>query len=170
MADLFALDPESKAVVSDCGTYRYRLDRQWAEGPKVAFVMLNPSTADAEFDDPTIRRCKSFARAWGFGGIVVGNLFALRSTNPEALLHHHDPIGPENNDHLIEIACEAQRIVCAWGVHGVLMDRGKTVRDILLKYAHLSVLRLTAAGLPGHPLYVAGNTRPMDWKSGDSHG
>lgn len=170
MADLFALEPESKAVVSDCGTYRYRLDRQWAEGPKVAFVMLNPSTADAEFDDPTIRRCKSFARDWGFGGIIVGNLFALRSTNPDALREHADPVGPENDTHLIEIACEAQRIVCAWGVHGVLMDRSTTVRALLLDYAHLSVLRLTAAGLPGHPLYVPGNTRPTNWEARHLHG
>jgi hypothetical protein len=88
------------AVLSDCGTYRYRLGRRWAEGPVDVWIMLNPSTADATVDDRTIRRCMEFSRRWGAGALVVGNLFALRATDPAELVRHPDPIGPDNDEHL----------------------------------------------------------------------
>jgi len=111
------------AVISPCGLYRYRLSRQWTEPSySLAFVMLNPSTADAEVDDPTIRRCIGFARREGYGGIEVVNLYAFRATSPDDLWKAKDPCGPENEGHLISIARASvgygTPIVCAWGAHG----------------------------------------------------
>jgi hypothetical protein len=158
--DLFATKPASSAVISACGAYRYRLERLWdEEKDKVAFLMLNPSTADASQDDPTIRRCIGFAKSWGFGGLIVGNLFALRSTDPRALYDHPDPVGPDNNNHLRAIARCAETVICAWGTHGALHDRGRKVAE-LLDDRNLAALKLTANGHPGHPLYVAASTQP----------
>jgi hypothetical protein len=158
--DLFGNKPSSTAVVSACGAYRYRLERHWDVGePLVAFIMLNPSTADAEQDDPTIRRCIGFAKAWGFGGLIVGNLFALRTTKPEALYSHRDPIGPDNDNHLAAIVRSAETIICAWGTHGAFRDRG---RAFTRRYdeANLAALKVTADGHPGHPLYIAAARQP----------
>ncbi|PJR13942.1 DUF1643 domain-containing protein [Sinorhizobium meliloti] len=158
MSDLLV---RSSAVISDCGTYRYRLERDWdATASKVAFLMLNPSTADHTEDDPTIRRCIGFAKAWGFGGIIVGNLFALRSTYPKALYSHPDPVGPDNDEHLVGICQSSLRIVCAWGTHGTLHGRDRVVYD-RLELFDLRALKVTSKGHPGHPLYVAGNTVPQ---------
>lgn len=158
--DLLSKTPASSAVISPCGGYRYRLERQWdEEEAKVAFLMLNPSTADASQDDPTIRRCIGFAKAWGFGGLIVGNLFALRSTDPKALYSHPDPIGPDNNSHLDAIAHAAELIVCAWGTHGALHGRGREVAE-RLDDRNLAALRLTADGHPGHPLYIPASAQP----------
>ena len=94
----------SGATFSDDGVYRYRLWREWdADLPSCLFIMLNPSTADATQDDPTIRRCIDYARRWGFGRLEVGNLFALRSTDPKALYAADDPVGPDNDDALMEM-------------------------------------------------------------------
>ncbi len=161
MLDLFSKEPMSSAILSGCGAYRYRLDRQWdAEKPKLAFLMLNPSTADASQDDPTIRRCIGFAKAWGFGSLIVGNLFALRSTDPKALYSHSDPIGPDNDRHLLAIAKSARKIICAWGTHGALRDRGREVAE-RLEFFNLAALKVTAGGHPGHPLYVAAGAQPQ---------
>lgn len=158
MSDLFA---KSSAVISECGLYRYRLEREWdATTSKVAFLMLNPSTADHAEDDPTIRRCVGFAKAWGFGGLVVGNLFALRSTDPKALYAHPDPVGPDNDQHLTEICQSALRIICAWGTHGKHLGRDRAVYD-KLEFFDLRALKVTTKGHPGHPLYIAGSTEPM---------
>ena len=127
------------------------------------FVMLNPSTADADLDDPTIRRCVGFARREGAGGIVVANLYAFRATDPAALMKASDPYGPDNDDALKAVAAEAAAtgmpIVCAWGVHG-----GKSNRPIVLlqsRGARLLCLGKTKDGNPRHPLYVAGS-QPLE--------
>ncbi|NTI22396.1 DUF1643 domain-containing protein [Rhizobium rhizogenes] len=147
------------AVISACGSYRYRLERSWdSELPTVAFIMLNPSTADAAQDDPTIRRCVGFAKSWGFGRLIVGNLFALRSTDPTTLYMHSDPIGPDNNAHLRAIAACAEQIVFAWGNHGLLHERGRRVAE-MLDHCNVSALHVTSKGQPGHPLYVAAATQ-----------
>jgi len=160
MSDLFQ---KSSAVLSDCGAYRYRLERQWdADKSKVAFLMLNPSTADASEDDPTIRRCIGFAKAWGYGGLIVGNLFALRSTDPKALYSHPDPVGPENDRHLVEICQHSIRVICAWGTHGKLKGRDRAVYE-RLEFFDLCALKLTSEGHPGHPLYIAGDTLPKSF-------
>lgn len=148
------------AVLSPCRTFRYRLDRVWSDAePLVAFIMLNPSTADEQKDDPTIRRCVGFAKAWGYGGVVVGNLFSLRSTDPKALYGHADPVGPDNDKYLLEIAGDCHQVIAAWGTHGSLRERGREVA-YMLNGTNMSALKVTADGSPGHPLYIAANTAP----------
>lgn len=149
------------AVISPCGLYRYRLGRRWGDGPTVMFLMLNPSRADAEKPDPTMTRCVGFAKAWGFGGLAIGNLFALRSTDPKELYRADDPIGPENDDHLRAMAAEAGLIVGAWGNHGSLMGRYAAVREM---FPSMKILRLTSIGHPSHPLYLPANLTPIDWE------
>lgn len=145
--------------------HRYRLWRTWdAELPVVAFIMLNPSTADEHQLDPTLRRVLGYAQAWGYGGFIIGNLFALRSTDPEGLYVATDPIGPGNDDALLRIAHDADLIVCGWGDHGRHQWRGDSVRRRLNNAGHvLHALRFTRAGEPGHPLYLPGNLRPARW-------
>jgi hypothetical protein len=153
------------AVISLCGQYRYRLQR--GDGARLAFVMLNPSTADANVDDPTIRRCMGFARREGYAGIDVCNLFALRATNPRELVAHADPIGPDNYDHLAALGKDHRGtdIVCAWGAHPAATARVVAVmKGYLTDYgARLVCLGLTAAGAPRHPLYVRGDAPLLPW-------
>lgn len=153
----------SSAEISSCGLYRYSLTRVWDSSRGiVAFIMLNPSTADASLDDPTIRRCMAFSKAWGFGAIYVGNLFAFRATEPKAMLAAPDPIGPENDAWLLKIAKESDRVICAWGAHGKHRGRSIGVRAMMAN-AHIQpfALRLTNTGEPGHPLYIPGDTEPV---------
>lgn len=144
------------AVFSPCRTHRYSLSRAWnLKLPSVMFVGLNPSTADEQEDDPTVRRCVGFARQWNFGGLVLVNLFAYRSTDPAGLLGADDPIGPGNDKHIVACARGAERVVLAWGTKGILFDRDQRVLS-LLPGAHC--LGVTKDGHPKHPLYLAGNT------------
>ena len=150
-------DITSGATFSDDGIYRYRLWREWdADLPSCLFIMLNPSTADATQNDPTIRRCIDYARRWGFGRLEVGNLFALRSTDPKVLYAAHDPVGPDNDDALMEMREGANLTVCAWGVHGHHRDRGDTVATMLSHFRppSLHCLGQTKGGAPRHPLYM----------------
>jgi hypothetical protein len=165
---LFA-DPEPRAVFSPCGRYRYALSRVWSTGGRFClFVMLNPSTADAEKNDPTIRRCIGYAKSWGFDGLDVANLFALRSTEPVALYDVDDPIGPANDEWIARLAARASRIVCAWGNHGSLMGRGDAVVAALVATgAKPLCLGLNGTGSPVHPLYQPKDVEPMpmiDWQ------
>ena len=140
------------AVLSPCGRYRYSLTREFFMGTgRVLFVMLNPSTADAETDDPTIRRCIGFARRWGFRELAVANLFAWRATYPRELRRVPDPVGPENDGHLIEMSDSADATIAAWGAHGAYHHRDLAVLG-LLKGAES--LGLTKQGHPRHPLYL----------------
>ena len=151
---------QSRAAFSACRRYRYALWRQWAEGPNILFVMLNPSTADARNDDPTIRRCLGFAKAWGFGSLAVGNLFALRTPSPRELARSAAPVGARNDRWLRELHDQAAFVLAAWGNHGRLLDRAAAVRRML---AAPHMLGLTGAGQPRHPLYVAARTVPRRW-------
>lgn len=167
MSDLFEPQVTSSAILSDCKSYRYRLERRWdMERPRVAFVMLNPSTADANLDDPTIRRCIGFAKAWGFGGLIVGNLFALRSTDPKALYSHSEPIGPDNDRHLLTIADDVDQIICAWGTNGALHGRGKAVVR-MLRGRNMLALKVTSDGSPGHPLYLPAAAQRQTYHVGE---
>ena len=154
--ELRALAESSGAVISACGRYRYRLWRRWSDGPTCVFIMLNPSTADAESDDPTIRRCIGFAKREGCGGLVVANLFAFRATSPRDMMAADDPVGPENDNHLRWCADLATGpVIAGWGAHGSFRGRDAAVRRMLDgKAMHLG---LTAAGQPRHPLYLKGD-------------
>lgn len=154
------------AVLSEDNKYRYILSRAWGPGPHVTFIGLNPSTADATTDDPTIRRCIGFAKSWGAGSLVMVNLFAFRSTDPQNLLTTADPIGPEN-DHWLDVGLkDAEIVVAAWGTRGGLLGRAEAVRH---KYhGRLSALKITNSGMPGHPLYIPATARPIPYrKAGD---
>ena len=148
------------AAITDCGRYRYALGRHWDEAlPPVVFIGLNPSTADAEQDDPTIRRCIGFAKAWGFGGLVMLNLFAYRATQPADMMAAADPVGPQSDHYLTTLASRAT-VVAAWGANGTFRQRGEAVRAMLPR---LHYLRLTKGGQPQHPLYLPGDLRPVLW-------
>lgn len=154
---------ESTAIISSCGTYRYRLTRRWDDRPMLGWIMVNPSSADDDADDPTIRRCKGFAAAWGFGGIVVCNLYALRSTDPSALRTHPDPVGPDNDEHLV--ASTEALTVAAWGVHGA-GERSTRVRVLFDQAGRpLYHLGLTRSGQPRHPLYLPRAIAPQIWRA-----
>jgi hypothetical protein len=127
-------------------------------------VLLNPSTADETLDDPTIRRCVGYAKAWGYGGLVLGNLFALRSTDPRALRSAFDPIGPGNNEAMLAIVneCDHGRVICGWGNHGSFLNRSRDVRGLLPQWgARLEALAVTGSGEPGHPLYLRADLQPV---------
>jgi hypothetical protein len=148
------------AVLSPCRRYRFALWRRWDNGPRVLFVLLNPSTADESTDDPTVRRCIGFARSWGFGSVAIGNLFAFRTPSPAALSACTDPVGRENDDWLIRLRDESSLTVAAWGNHGRLLGRGAAVRGVL---SGLQILGLTALGEPRHPLHVRADVSPRPW-------
>ncbi|MFN8498399.1 MAG: DUF1643 domain-containing protein [Anaerolineae bacterium] len=152
---------ERGALFDDSGLYRYRLWRIWGAGAAVAFVMLNPSTADGARDDPTIRRCMGLARAWGYGRLEVVNLFAYRSPSPEALRRVSDPVGPDNDRYLGE-AAGAALVVVAWGNDGALLGRDRAALAALAD-GRLHCLGVTLRGQPRHPLYVRGDTVPLAW-------
>lgn len=146
----------ASALISPCGTWRYQLVRTWdADADLVCWVMLNPSTADAEQDDPTIRRCVGFSRAWGFSGMVVVNLYALRATNPADLIGHPDPVGPDNAEHLVSAAQRCALVLCAWGGHRMATRRARITTVLLgCAAAPRMCLGVTKAGAPRHPLYA----------------
>lgn len=152
---------ECSAHFSPCRTWRYALWRRWASSPPAMFVGLNPSTADETQDDPTIRRCIRFARDWGYGGLVMTNLFAFRSTDPRQLNTAEDPIGPANDAALVAAAASAGVVVAAWGVHGTHNGRAQDVIDRGL-LGSFTVLGLTADGHPRHPLYMRADCRPLN--------
>lgn len=155
------------AVFDDTGAYRYRLRREFGEGPPMMFVMLNPSTADHERNDPTITRCCGFAKREGAGSLWVGNLHALRSTDPKALARAEHPDGPDNDRHLMAMADEtvAARgsVVVAWGAHTFSRARARYVATELFRPLQLMCLGTTKDGSPRHPLYIAGNQPLIPW-------
>lgn len=158
-------DAPSTAVYSDCERYRYSLGRIWdPAGKKVMFVMLNPSTATEVQNDPTVERCERRARALGYGGFRVTNIFAWRATDPRDMRAAPDPVGPENESTLKEGALWADHIIAAWGTHGAHLDRGIAVADMLSRQGKsLFHLGLSKAGHPKHPLYLPYSQQPISW-------
>ena len=152
------------ASFDDRREYRFTLGRSWEPGlPRCAFIMLNPSTADENVLDPTVRRCLRYAQAWGFGSLEVGNLFALRSTDPKVLSSHADPVGPANDQALLGIRGRAATVVAAWGNGGLLRNRGREVARMLGSRGELWCLGLTKLGEPRHPLYISRSTPLQPW-------
>jgi len=163
----------STAIISSCQRYRYALTRQIGCADKVVtFIMLNPSTADAHEDDPTIRRCKGFARSLAAGKLIVVNLFAFRATKPKVLLAEKEPVGPKNNEHIRRAAEEAHNsggiVIAAWGAHGKHRDRDKQVMALLDAWDILpKSLAETAGGMPRHSLYLPNGCKPLDYAGRD---
>jgi hypothetical protein len=138
--------------------YRYALWRIWDDNlPKAMFIGLNPSTADETKDDPTVRRCRGFAKSWRFGGLIMANIFAYRATEPEIMKSTGDPIGPENDEWLLKLTQEATLVIGAWGNHGEFRGRGKAVLALI---PHLHCLKMNKAGHPAHPLYLPSELEP----------
>lgn len=187
----------SGAKISACGKYRYRLWREWRLGNSTQwdmwteddgspaldgagqqigeplsclFVMLNPSTADGDQDDPTIRRCVGFAKALGFDRMGVVNLFAWRATSPKEMLAigpDRDPVGHENSRHIQDALADAGLIVCAWGSHGGHLNQDETtlgwLQDGNDRDAPIVALGLTKDGFPRHPLYLPADAKPVPY-------
>lgn len=146
------------ARFSQCRRYRYTLSRQWGQGGVwVNFLMLNPSTADATVNDPTITRCIRRAQGMGAGGLIVTNLFAWRATDPDDMKRAgDDAVGPENDQWILNAANISSQVICAWGNHGRHLDRSAAVLKILEPHKHkLFALNVTQAREPQHPLYVS---------------
>lgn len=154
------------AEVSPCEKYRYRLWRSWGPGSRCVWIMLNPSTANAGEDDPTIRRCMGFARRWGHDGIEVVNLFSLRSTKPDNLALATDPVGPLTNEAILSAVRSWSQVILAWGNHGGLNGRSGEVMRMILRECKPQVLLVTKLDQPGHPLYVPYEDKPFDWMTG----
>ncbi|MDX2229356.1 MAG: DUF1643 domain-containing protein [Leptolyngbyaceae cyanobacterium bins.349] len=151
------------ATFDSTGQYRYSLWRHWDDAaPRIGFVMLNPSRADATLNDPTIRRCLSFARSWGYGSLEVVNLFAYRTAQPQQLRHVADPVGTDNDRTLQTLSQRVDRIILAWGNWGRLQDRDRAVLTVLKSHS-LHCLGRTKLGHPCHPLYLKGTLQPIEF-------
>ena len=155
------------AAFSECGKYRYTLHRVWdAEGPQSAFVCLNPSTADETQDDPTVRRCIQYAMSWGYGGLVMLNLFAFRATDVRVMKMQFDPVGPYNDEAIIDAAGGCNLVVAAWGNHGNFRGRDKEASDLWAEpdvygLDDLHCLALNKSRQPAHPLYQRADLKPV---------
>jgi hypothetical protein len=166
---------DSSAVFSSCGNYRYLLTRQVAPGDRIAtFIMLNPSTAGAVRDDPTIRRCVGMVRRWGYSRLVVANLFAIRATDPADIRKARDPVGPDNREWVIKAVNRAVAspnpadrapVICAWGSHGSYMGQDRMVLGWIANICAPLALGFTRNGHPKHPLYVAYATELVELSS-----
>jgi len=157
MSDLFL---ERDAVISDCGRYRYLLRRTWDhDKPRVLFVMLNPSTADAEIDDATIRSCIRLSRGLEYGSFEVVNLFGLRATDPVELQRADDPVGPRNNESIEGAVMRCDLAICAWGAHPMAAQRARPTHALLRRVRPaVFCLGTTKSGAPKHPLYIKSGT------------
>ena len=153
------------AVFSACRRWRYLLWRRWDESrPAANFLMLNPSTADELQLDPSCTRARNYAERWGFGALVVTNLFGWRATEPREMKAVRDPVGKGNDAAILRAAQASALVVCAWGNHGAHRERSAQVLKALkARGVALSYLKLNSSGEPAHPLYLSGNLDPLPW-------
>jgi hypothetical protein len=161
-------DVTTSAFLSDCQKYLYSLTRIWDDSKlRVLFIMLNPSSADGENDDPTIRRCIGFAKDWGYGGLYVVNLFALRATNPKELLTAPFVVGVENEKWIRRMSSLAHLVVCAWGNSSIVSKLQKrldhTWKPLSWINKPLHYLELSNDGTPKHPLYLPKHLTPTPY-------
>lgn len=153
---------EKSAILSADRKYRYVLTRIWDETkPTVVFIGLNPSTADEEVDDKTIRKYIGYAKRWGYGKLIMVNLFAFRSTDPSMLKRVEDPVGPDNDSYIQKCVSESNLVIACWGNHGKLLNRDKVLMDSL---PNLVCLKRNKNGTPHHPLYLSKDITPMPYK------
>ena len=160
------VDGATGAQFSPCRNWRYLLWRCWdAQRPAANFLMLNPSTADEFKLDPTCARARDFAQRWGYGALIVTNVFAWRATDPGVLRQVADPVGPGNDPAIVRAAKEAALVVAAWGNHAAYLDRSRDVVVLLNKAGvALHALRINGSGEPAHPLYLPGKLEPVAYR------
>lgn len=152
---------EAGAIYSHSKNYRYALWRFWGHGKRMMYIGLNPSTATHLKLDPTITRCVTNARKWGYGGMFMLNLFAFRATDPREMRIQLEPNGAQNNRFLLEYASECDLIIAAWGNHGTHLNRAREVLALFKRRKiRLMCLGTNANGTPKHPLYLPGDTIP----------
>ncbi|SUN81106.1 Uncharacterized protein conserved in bacteria [Streptococcus milleri] len=150
---------EKKAIISKDKIYRYKLSRTWdSTKPTILFIGLNPSIADENIDDPTITRCINFAKDWGYGTLLMANLFAFRSTYPKDIYLIDDPIGKDNDHYLLECVTQSDLIVACWGNNGTYMNREKVIKELV---PNLYCLQKNKNGTPHHPLRLPRNIDPV---------
>jgi hypothetical protein len=156
-------DSAVTAVFSECQQYRYQLREIWdISKPIVLWLLMNPSVACTAYSDPTLRKTGKFARAWGFGGQLVGNVHAYRATDKDKLLNVADPVGPENDEAILQMAAQAKTVVLAYGQPPkALRRRGQEVVSLLANHEGLCHLRLAMDGTPVHPLYLPETLLPQ---------
>lgn len=154
---------DTGATFSPCRLYRYLLWRKWSAGDLACFLMLNPSTADEINNDPTIERCERRTRVWGYGGLLVCNLFAYRATDPAEMKRAADPVGPGNDAAILDAAMRSVMVIAAWGGNGAYRGRETAVLR-LLTCRNLHCLRVGKNGQPCHPLYMPYDLQPILWE------
>src|SRR5690242_506883 len=156
---------ETGAVFSRCRRWRYLLWRRWdAAAPTANFLMLNPSTADEYRLDPSCTRARLYAERWGYGALIVTNLFGWRATDPAEMKGARDPVGRANDAAILRAARESAIVVCAWGNHGAHRERAAHVCRLLAEAEiRLHALRVTGIGEPSHPLYLPAALRPKSF-------
>lgn len=157
---------EKSAIISECGKYRYRLERKWVGLKTCLFIMLNPSTADADIDDPTIRRCMGFASREGCGRLIVVNLYGFRSTDPKALpkLGAMNAAGMKNAYHVEMAMKESDLIIAGWGRQSPWIQPIASVRTCANNFGKIiQCLGLNNNGSPRHPLYIRADAPLQAW-------
>lgn len=155
-----------RAIFSEDLKYRYLLSRQWGSKPSLIFIMLNPSTGNEHSLEATTAGCLTRAKNWGFGGLIVLNLFAYISTDPSKLKEVKDPVGPDNDLFILqanEFASVGSDVICAWGKYGSLHDRDQAVLEML--HMPKYVLEINKDGSPRHPLHMSHKIEPRIWQS-----
>jgi hypothetical protein len=156
----------STADYSPCKTYRFTLKRNYGSGNgTLNFILLNPSTATEAFNDPTIGRCEIRTLAGGFSRMIITNIFAFRATDPTVMMASDDPVGDANDAAILACAQEADSVICAWGEHGKLRQRGDYVKALLQQHRlPMTALKINKSGHPAHPLYLPLRLTPFAWE------
>jgi len=162
----------SQAKISPCGKYRFYLQRSWDVTKKaVAFICLNPSTADETLDDPTVRRCVNYAKSWGYGTFYMLNLFAYRATDPKKMKSADRPIGNMNDFWIESITSECDMTICAWGNDGGHLNRSDRVCFLMNEFGvEPHALVVNVSGEPSHPLYLKKDLKPQIYRRNIDYG
>lgn len=170
MTQEMLIDLSETAAFSPCRIWRYTLHRQWKDGEGIGFLMFNPSTADEMINDPTIRKCIGFAKRWGYGRLVILNLFAIRGTDPRIVRRVSDPVGPLNDYHILKSVTGCREVVCAWGCGGHMKDETAKRPAAVIKmlqekepYMPLTCMGYSADGSPRHPLMLKYTTERIPY-------
>jgi len=154
---------KTDAILSEDRKYRYLLSRIWDESKSTVMIIgLNPSTADETENDPTIERCISFAKSWGYGGVYMLNLFGFRATQSKDMFNAEEPIGIDNDEYIKKYSKICDKVVCAWGNDGNYKNRSQEILAIIKNSYYL---KLNKTGEPAHPLYLKADLVPIKFAS-----